>query len=145
MNWNKTYERLSQKKWYKSLKALDSFIAGHFLGVLFIFLLLCVMSFLLCPKENKHAPFENKIECTTENKAAVIFDEAFYMEKIKEYARKCRFNADCINKKINEHIPKNYYVHIRKIKGGWEFACIDTTIPGNEEALKRAKLAASGH
>jgi hypothetical protein len=141
MNWNKAYKNLSQKKWYESLKKLDSFVAKFFpiIVILFIlfFALLITYKVCYCPKKKS-----DKIsECIP---SSVILDDKYYLEKIKNYAYECNFDAGCMNRKVNKNVPKKYYVHIRKIKSGWEFACIDTTKPGHEEELKNAKLAAEG-
>ena len=75
----------------------------------------------------------------------VILDENYYMEEIKSYAKQCGFDVNCMNNKIRNNIPKKYYVHVRRIKVGWEFACIDTTLPGHKEELKKARYAAMGY
>ena len=74
----------------------------------------------------------------------VILDERYYMEEIKRYSQECHYDVNCMNKMIKKNIPKKYYVHIRRIKNGWEFACIDTTIEGYEDELDKALRAKKG-
>ena len=102
------------------------------------FLILILIVFCYCSKE----------------KSFIIKDERYYLEEIKRYISQCdrsntEINYNCLSNKIKNNIPNKYYVHVRLFKNkdgfGWEFSCIDTTLPGHEEELKKALKAAAGY
>ena len=72
----------------------------------------------------------------------VVKDSRYYLACIKAQARACNFHPKSMDKYVRTHIPKKYYVHIRKINGDmWEFACIDTTKSSNYEEYREALRA----